>query len=190
MKRVVFSAMLLLCSVTGAMGQAYPTRPIRFIVPFAAGGGTDLVARTLALRLYEALGQPVIVDNRTGASGVIGTEAAARSAPDGYTIMIATPTFTVNPSLMAKLPYDALKDFVPITLIATAPHLLAVNPSVPAKNIKELVLWRNRKRSRSHSHRGAPEDPAISPVSCSMRWPGSRWSISPTEGPAKRQLPY
>ena len=139
MKRVLFFAALLLCSVTGALGQTYPTRPIRFIVPFAAGGGTDLVARTLAQRLYDALGQPVIVDNRTGASGVIGTEAAARAAPDGYTIMIATPTFTVNPSLMAKLPYDALKDFAPITLIATAPHLLAVNPSVPARNIKELV---------------------------------------------------
>ena len=140
----LFLLTLSLCSVGvfaagSSVAQGYPTRPIRFIVPFAAGGGTDLVARTLAQKLHEALGQPVIIDNRTGASGVIGTEATARAAPDGYTIMIATPTFTVNPSVMAKLPYDTLKDFAPITLIATAPHLLAVNPSVPARNVKELV---------------------------------------------------
>ena len=128
-----------LMGVSDVSAQGYPTKAIRFIVPFAAGGGTDLVARTLAQKLYEALGQPVIVDNRTGASGVIGTEATARAAPDGYTIMIATPTFTVNPSLMTKLPYDTTRDFAPITLIATAPHLLALNPSIPARNVKELV---------------------------------------------------
>ena len=121
------------------LAQTYPARPIRFIVPFAAAGGTDLIARTLAHKLTEALGQPVVVENRTGASGVIGTELAAKAAPDGYTIMIATPTFTVNPSLMAKLPYDAMKDFVPVSLIATAPHLLAVNPSLPARTVQELV---------------------------------------------------
>ena len=124
-----------------AMAQNYPVRPIHFIVPLAAGGGTDRIARSLANRLAQALGQPVVVDNRTGASGVIGTDATAKAAPDGYTIMIATPTFTVNPSLMSKLPYDASKDFEPISLIATSPHLLAVNPSLPIKSVRELVTF-------------------------------------------------
>ncbi len=138
--RGILLALVLGCAISdAALAQAYPARPIRFIVPFAAAGGTDLIARTLAHKLTEALGQPVVVDNRTGASGVIGTDLAAKAAPDGYTILIATPTFTVNPSLMAKLPYDALKDFVPISLIATAPHLVAVNPSLPAKTVQELV---------------------------------------------------
>ncbi len=122
-----------------AMAQSYPARPIRFIVPFAAGGGTDLIARTLANKLSQSLGQPVVVENLTGASGVIGTNAAAKANADGYTIMIATPTFTVNPSLMSKIPYDAIKDFAPISLVARAPHLLAVNPSLPVTSVKELV---------------------------------------------------
>ena len=129
----------LLCA--GALAQNYPSRPVRFIVPFAAGGGTDLIARRLAQKLSLALGQPVIVDNRPGASGVIGTDLTAKAAPDGYTLMIATPTFTVNPSMMAKLPYDVAQDFAPVALIATSPHLLAVNPTLPVKTIPELVAY-------------------------------------------------
>ena len=127
-------ALMSLCSA-----QSYPTRTIRFIAPFAAGGGTDLIARKLAQKLTEALGQTVVVDNRTGGSGVIGTDLAAKAPADGYTIMLATPTLTVNPSLIRKLPYDALNDFAPVSLIATSPHLLAVHRSVPAKTVKELV---------------------------------------------------
>ncbi len=119
--------------------QVFPSRPVRFIAPFAAGGGSDLIARKLAQALTGALGQPVVVDNRTGGSGVVGTELVAKSVPDGHTIMMTTPTFTVNPSLMAKLPYDNIRDFAPITLIATAPHLLAVHPSLPAKTVKDVV---------------------------------------------------
>ena len=126
--------------------QTYPAKTIRFIAPFAAGGGTDLIARRLAQALTQSLGQTVVVDNRTGASGVIGTEIAAKSPPDGYTIMIATPTLTVNPSLIKKLPYDAIRDFAPVSLIATSPHLMAIHPSVPAKTVKEFVaLARARK---------------------------------------------
>ena len=139
MKRVLLAVLLAASFVQLAAAQNYPSRPIRFIVPFAAGGGTDLVARTLAHKLTQALGQPVVVDNRTGASGVIGTELAAKSAPDGYTIMIATPTLAVNPSLIPNLSYDPVKDFAPVSLIATSPHLLAISPSLPAKSVGELV---------------------------------------------------
>lgn len=105
MKKLLTLAIGVMLSF-GALAQNYPNRPIRLIVPFAAGGGTDLVARALAQRLSKEMGQNVVVDNRVGASGVIGTDLTAKAAPDGYTIMIATPTFTVNPALIAKLPYN------------------------------------------------------------------------------------
>lgn len=131
---------LLLCALaTSSMAQSFPSKPVRFIAPFAPGGGSDLIARKLAHALTGTLGQPVVVDNRTGGSGVVGTDIVAKSAPDGHTIMMTTPTFTVNPSLMAKLPYDNIRDFAPITLIATAPHLLAVHPSLPVKTVKDMV---------------------------------------------------
>ena len=122
-----------------ALSQGYPARPIRFIAPFAPGGGSDIIARKLAQELGRALGQAVVVENRTGGSGVIGADATAKAPPDGYTIMMTTPTFTVNPGLMRKLPYDALRDFAPVALIATAPHLLAVHPSLPAKTVRDVV---------------------------------------------------
>ena len=139
MKRLVVILLSGVASLNLSAAENYPTRSIRFIAPFAAGGGTDLIARRLAQKLTESLGQTVVVDNRTGGSGVIGTELAAKASPDGYTIMIATPTLTVNPSLLKKLPYDAIRDFAAVSLVATSPHLLAVHPSVPAKSVKELV---------------------------------------------------
>ena len=148
-----FIAILLLTLMAmPSMAQTWPSKPIRLIVPFAAGGGTDLLARLVAQQLTITLGQSVQVENRTGASGVIGTDATAKAIPDGYTIMIATPTLTVNPSLIAKLPYDTIKDFAPITLMATAPHLLAVHPSLPVKTIAELVaLARTRSEPLTFS---------------------------------------
>ena len=134
-----FLPLLMLALATSSVAQSFPSKPIRFIAPFAAGGGSDLIARKLAQALTGAWGQPVVVDNRTGGSGVVGADIVAKSAPDGHTIMMTTPTFTVNPSLMAKLPYDPIRDFAPITLIATAPHLLAVHPSLPAKTVKDVV---------------------------------------------------
>ena len=130
-------ALFALCASSEA--QTYPNRTIRFIAPFAPGGGTDLIARMLARKLTDALGQPVVVDNRSGANAVIGTELAAKSPPDGYTIMIATPTLTVNPSMVKNLPYDAIRDFAAVSLVASSPHLLAVHPSLPVKSLKELV---------------------------------------------------
>lgn len=139
MKQIIFGLAITLALVASSAAQVYPTRSIRFIAPFAAGGGSDLIARKLAQKLTESLGQSVVVDNRTGGSGVIGTDATAKAAPDGHTIMMTTPTFTVNPSLIGKLPYDPIRDFAPISLIATAPHLLAVHPSLPVKSVKDVV---------------------------------------------------
>lgn len=133
------SALALLTLAGLAQAQGYPNRPVRFVVPFAAGGSTDMVARALGPKLNEIFGQTFIVDNRPGGGTVIGTEAVARSPADGYTLLVVPAPFTINPSLLSKLPYDPLNDFTPITLINTTPLVVVVNPSVPARNIKELV---------------------------------------------------
>jgi tripartite-type tricarboxylate transporter receptor subunit TctC len=123
-----------------ACAQPYPNKPIRLIAPFAPGGALDLIARGLGQKLSEGLGQPVVVENRAGASGAIGCEAVARSAPDGYTLLLgATATHGVNPALNPKLPYDAIRDFTPISLVATIPHALVVNSSFPATSVQDLV---------------------------------------------------
>jgi tripartite-type tricarboxylate transporter receptor subunit TctC len=122
-----------------AAAQQYPSRPIRFVCPFAPGGGTDILARLLAQRLFEPLGQPVIVDNRAGAGGVIGAEIAAKAPADGYTIVLGSPgPLTINPNLQ-RVPYDTLRDFAPITLAQISPFVLLVHPSVPASSVKDLI---------------------------------------------------
>ena len=122
-----------------AAQPAYPAKPMRIISPFPPGGGNDLLCRAVAQKLTENLKQQVIVENRPGANGIIGTEAAARSAPDGYTIVLIPSGHTVNPSVYRKLPYDTIRDFTPITLAGWSPLVLAVHPSVPVNNVKELV---------------------------------------------------
>ena len=125
-----------------ASAQSYPSRPIWLIVPFAAGGGSDIVARTVAQKLGEALGHPVLVDNKPGAGGNIGTDVAAKAAPDGYTIVMGVfGPIAVNPSLFGNLPYDPLRDFAPITQAVTVTNMLAVHPSVPAGTVKELIEY-------------------------------------------------
>lgn len=125
-----------------ASAQSYPSKPIWLIVPFAAGGGSDIVARTVAQKLGEALGQPVLVDNKPGAGGNIGTDVAAKAAPDGYTIVMGVfGPIAVNPSLFGNLPYDPLRDFAPITQAVTVTNMLAVHPSVPAGTVKELIEY-------------------------------------------------
>ena len=138
MIRSITAFLLLLCTQS-ALAQAFPSRALRIIVPFAPGGTTDVVARAIAPKLAEYLGQQVIVDNRPGGGTIIGTDALAHSAPDGYTILLATPDFTINPSLQPKLPYDARRDFSPVALIATYPLVLAANPSLPAQSVSELI---------------------------------------------------
>jgi tripartite-type tricarboxylate transporter receptor subunit TctC len=117
----------------------YPNKPIRFIVPYPPAGGTDIVARIVSEPLAAALGQPIIIDNRGGAGGNVGTDIAAKAAPDGYTVLFTLSSHTINPKLYEKLPFDVEKDFVPISLAALVPQILVANPSVPANNVAELI---------------------------------------------------
>lgn len=147
MKARLLAAALLVPTIIGAAAaQNYPARPIRFVVPFAPGGGTDLVARTIAQRLSESFGQPVVVDNRAGAGGVLGAELVARAPADGYTLLLGSPgPMTINPNLLARIPYDTLRDFAPITLATISPFVLVLHPSVPAQSVKELVALAKSK---------------------------------------------
>ncbi len=126
-------------------GTAYPVRPVRLIVPYAPGGSSDIIARLYAQRLTETMGQTLVVDNRPGAGGVIGTELLAKSTADGYTILLQDMPHTINPAVYGKVPYDPVRDFEPITLVARAPQWLFVNPAVPAKTIGELVALAKTK---------------------------------------------
>jgi len=130
-------ALLLLPGATAA--QSYPSKPVRLVVPIAAGGSTDIVARALARQLTDLWKQSVVVDNRPGATTIIGTELVAKAPADGYTLLVTLAPFTVNPGLHAKLPYDTLADFAPITLLNTTPLALVVNPSVPARSVRDLI---------------------------------------------------
>jgi tripartite-type tricarboxylate transporter receptor subunit TctC len=125
-----------------AAAQGYPAKPIRFIAPFAAGGALDTLTRTIATRMQENWGQPVVVENRTGAGGNIGADLVAKAAPDGYTLVMGTiATHAINVSLFEKMPYDAVKDFAPVTLAASINNSLSLNPAVPAKNVAELIIY-------------------------------------------------
>jgi tripartite-type tricarboxylate transporter receptor subunit TctC len=126
---------------TASLAQPYPSRPIRMVVAFPPGGSTDLAARALSERLAEALGQPIVVENRPGASGNIGAEAVARAAPDGYTLLMAATSFATSPAFFPKLGWDPVKDFAPVSLVATVPIVVVVNPAVPAKNPQELIAY-------------------------------------------------
>lgn len=138
---VLATTAALVLPVKSALAQAYPSKPVRLIVPYSAGGGTDFFARTVGHKMSEGLGQPVIIENKPGASTIIGAETAAKSAPDGYTAFVAdSTTIAVNPSLFKRLPYDAEKDFAPVTLTARFALLLVVSPTASkATNVKEFV---------------------------------------------------
>lgn len=139
----------------GARAQDYPEKTVRIIVPFTAAGGTDIMARSLAQRMTESMGQQFIVDNRPGANGLIGAEIVARAAPDGYVLLMSTNGLTINPWLHLNIPFSVERDFAPITLVGSAPSLLAVHPSVPAKSVKELVaLARSRPGQLAMSSTG------------------------------------
>ena len=141
---------------TPALGQdAYPARSVRIIVPFAAGGGADAVARALALKLSERMGQQFIVDNRPGGAGNIGTEAAARAASDGYTLLLTGPSHVTNAHLFRQLPFDPLRGFTPISLLTSAPYVLVANPALPARSFQELLaLARSVTPSLSYGSAG------------------------------------
>jgi tripartite-type tricarboxylate transporter receptor subunit TctC len=131
-------APMILPAAAGA-ADVFPSRPIRLIVPYPPGGGTDIVGRVLADKLRAILGQPIVIDNRGGAGGVLGTELAAKATPDGYTLLLVPTSHVINPSIYAKLPYDTVKDFAPITMAASTSILMAVNPRVPATTVRAFV---------------------------------------------------
>jgi len=130
---------------SAAAANRYPERPIRFIVPFSPGGGTDLVGRSLQGKLEEALGTPVIIDNRPSAGGIVGVTLAAQAAPDGYTLLLTSASFTFAPSLYKDLPYDAVKDFKPITNVAETPLILCVHPSLPVLSLRDLLALARKR---------------------------------------------
>jgi tripartite-type tricarboxylate transporter receptor subunit TctC len=152
---------LATCASAAALAQAYPNRPIRIIAPFPAGGGYDFLSRLIGQEMSKTLGQPVVVDNKSGANGNIGTDAAAKSAPDGYTLLMGgNSPLSLNVGLYPKLPYDPVKDFEPISRVATQPNLLAVHPGVPVKSLAELIQYARAnpgKLSYGSNGNGSPQ---------------------------------
>jgi tripartite-type tricarboxylate transporter receptor subunit TctC len=128
-----------------AGAQTYPVRPVRIIVPYAPGGGVDIVARALGQELTKRLGQQIVIENKTGAGGNIGTDAVAKATPDGYTLLIASPANAVNPTLYSKLPFDPVRDLTPVALIATVPAVLLASPALQARSVKELIALAKAK---------------------------------------------
>lgn len=146
----------LLAAGAGWAQQPYPSKPIRVIVAFAPGGIADFAARSVSQKLSESLGVPVVVENRAGAGGITGAEVVAKSPPDGYTLLVTSISHTINPSLRKNLPFDAVRDFAPVTLITDAPNFLVVHPSLPAKTVKELIaLARARPGQITYASSGA-----------------------------------
>jgi tripartite-type tricarboxylate transporter receptor subunit TctC len=130
---------LFLLSAQSVLAQGYPTRPVRLIAASAPGGTSDILARLLAQQLTNELGQQFVVENRAGASGIIGTDFVAKAAPDGYTLLLIQPSLTINPHIFAKVPHDAVRDFAPISLVVDVPQIVSVHPSVPARSVKDLI---------------------------------------------------
>ncbi|OGA53422.1 MAG: hypothetical protein A3F74_05810 [Betaproteobacteria bacterium RIFCSPLOWO2_12_FULL_62_58] len=164
-----FSLLLGTCSLwavaaaTAQSQQAYPTRPIRLVVPSAPGGGTDISARIIAPKLSEYLGQQVIVENRPGAGTMIGGEVVARAAPDGYTLLMGISTLAINPAMYKKVPYDALKDFAPVSQVVSLPNILVTHPSLPVKSVKELIAFaRVRPGQLNFASAGVGTNPHLS----------------------------
>ncbi|MGH8660988.1 MAG: Bug family tripartite tricarboxylate transporter substrate binding protein [Burkholderiales bacterium] len=147
---------IALCAACAAIAQPYPQKPVRLVIPYPPGGGSDTIGRPLAQKLAEGLGQQVVVENRGGANGNIGMEHVARAAPDGYTIVLAlTAQLAINPALYGKVPYDPVRDYAPITLFGTGTYILVVHPSLPVKSVKELVaLARARPGQIAYSSSG------------------------------------
>src|SRR3989440_11723096 len=167
MKRIVLIAAFLgaalpVARFAAAQGETYPARPVRLIVAFPPGGSVDVVARLVAPHLSQSLGQPVLVDNRSGASGKIGTELAARAKPDGYTLIVHTIPFVANVHLYSPLPYDPLADFAPVCLLSSSPSVLVVHPLVPARSVGELLqLAKSKPGALNYSAAGAGTNPHI-----------------------------
>ena len=166
------SAMIVICAIGLCFGiaaaQGYPTKPLRLIIPFPPGGSNDIVGRFIATKLTERLGKQVVADNRGGAGGVIGTEAAAKSEPDGYTLLIISSAYAINTSLY-KLPYDPVKAFTPIAKLGTGPNVFAVHPGVPVNSVKEFIALAKENPASSISRQRASGAFSISAASFSSQ---------------------
>ena len=147
--RFMMLALAIACAAAHAQ-PTYPTRPVRFVVPSAPGGGTDITARIVAPKLSEYLGQQVVVENRAGAGTMIGGEAVARAAPDGYTLLVGISTLAINPAMYRKVPYDALKDFAPITQLVSLSNILVTHPSLPVQSVKSLIAFAKARPGQIH----------------------------------------
>ena len=159
--RVLFT-LFALCVTFSVAAQNYPAKTIRLVSPFPPGGSVDVVGRILAAKLTENLGQQVIVDNRSGASGIIGTELVAKAPPDGYTLLINTLPLVTNEFLMPRMPYDPIRDFEPISMVTSSPSLVTVHPSVPARSVKELIaLAKSKPGQLNYSAAGVGTNPHI-----------------------------
>jgi tripartite-type tricarboxylate transporter receptor subunit TctC len=160
---VLFVAMIALPAGAAWAQSGYPAKPVRLVVPSSPGGGTDITARLLAPKLTERLGQQVVVENRAGAGTMIGTEVVAKAAPDGYTLLMGLSTLAINPAMYKKVPYDSVRDFAPISQVISAPNMLVVHPSIPAKTVKELIAFaRARPGQLNYASAGHGTNPHLS----------------------------
>ena len=189
MKRIA-TAFFVAASLAGfapaAQAQTYPSKPIRIIVPYPAGGTSDILARSIGQKLSESLGQPVVVENKPGANGNVGAEFVARAAPDGYTLLLADiGALAISPSVYPKLPFDPAKDFAPVTMVAYSPHILVVHPSVPAASVKELVaLAKSKPGKLNFAISGVGGAPHLAGVDFALRT-GIDWAYIPYKGGAQ-----
>ena len=142
MKPRLAALLITVCCTVAAHAQSnYPARPVRLVVPFAAAGTNDIIARIVAEKFSARLGQPFVPDNRGGANTVVGSEIVARAAPDGHTLLIVSASIAVNPGLVKRLPYDTARDFAPVGMVANGPYLMVIHPGVPAKTVNEFITW-------------------------------------------------
>jgi tripartite-type tricarboxylate transporter receptor subunit TctC len=158
-RRIVFFAAALFAAgpaLAQSAADNYPSKPIHLILPFPPGGGTDILGRVIAERLTTQLGQPVVIENRGGAGGNVGAEAAAHSAPDGYTLVLVAPSLAISPSLYAKLNYDPVKDFAPVSLVGSVPNVMVTHPDVPARNLAEFIALAKSKPGGMNFGSGGP----------------------------------
>jgi tripartite-type tricarboxylate transporter receptor subunit TctC len=183
MKSIVVAAALSLCFAGTASAQQYPGKPIRLIVPYAAGGTSDILARQIGPKLTEAWGQPVVIENRTGANGNVGADFVAKSAPDGYTLLITDlGGLVISASVYAQLPFNPAKDFSPVVMVSYSPHVLAVHPSVKVSNVKELIeLAKAQPGKLNFAVSGIGGAPQLAGIEFAQR-AGVKWTYIPYKG--------
>ncbi|HVQ61085.1 MAG TPA: tripartite tricarboxylate transporter substrate-binding protein, partial [Burkholderiales bacterium] len=182
MKHLVATLSAVLAVSLPAQAQ-YPSKPIRVVVPFAAGGTSDILARAIGPKITEAWNQPVVVENRTGANGNVGADFVAKSAPDGYTFLLSdVGALAINPSVYANMPFDPAKDFSPIVMVSYSPHVLAVHPSVPVSNVKELIAYAKANPGKMNfANSGTGGAPHLAGVEFAART-GVQWAYIPYKG--------